>query len=107
MSNIFHYPLRYYLFIIWIVSQIILIIWMSKVQPGRYFSDRYPMKVLILSQLPFGRWKNSINKEDLDRFKRYQYRFKIWYLSLFVPLISYFVYEFVKSILLLQSLKPS
>ena len=85
----------------------VILIWMMKVhpKPGRYFIERYPLRVLIVSGLPFmKKWKDCVKKEDFDLFKNYYFRRKVLILSLFIPMFLYYGYEFVKSILILQSL---
>jgi hypothetical protein len=88
----FNYPLGYYLIFIWIILEIVIFKWMFNLKPGKNLKDKYPKKIIFLSQLPFGsRWKNSVDKEDIELFENYQHRIKIWYLSLVIPFISFFM----------------
>jgi hypothetical protein len=70
---------------------------MFSLRPGKDVTNKYQRKVVFLSQLPFGnRWKRYIKKEDIKLFENYQYRIRIWYLSVIVPFFLFFVYLIAK-----------
>lgn len=95
-----------YAIILWVVLEIFIIRWTLSLKPEKNMIDKYDKKVIFFSHLPFGNsWKSKVAKEDIELFESYQHRIKIWYLSLIVPLILFFVYQFIKSFILLQSFK--
>ena len=70
----------------WIVTETLIVIWMFKATPDKNIKDKYPRKVIILSQLPFGKsWAKNIDKEDVRLLQTYQRRIRVWYLSLMIP----------------------
>ena len=70
----------------WIVAETLIVIWMFKAKPDKNIRDKYPRKVIILSQLPFGKsWRKNIDKDDVRLLQTYQHRIRVWYLSLMIP----------------------
>ena len=56
----------YFFVPVWIVAEALIVIWMFKAKPDNNIRDKYPRKIIILSQLPFGkRWRKDIEKKDL------------------------------------------
>ena len=78
----------YFFVPIWIVAEILISIWMFKAKPGKNIAKKYPKKIIFLSQLLFGkRWRQPIDKEHVRLFETYQYRIRVWYLSLMIPFV--------------------
>jgi len=76
----------YFFIPMWLLAEIFISTWMFKAKPKKDATDQYEKKVIFLSQLPFGKgWRNNVRREDVRLFERYQFRIKIWYLSLMVP----------------------
>lgn len=70
----------------WIVAETLIMIWMFKAKPDKNIKGKYPKKVVMLSQLPFGRsWVKNIDKDDVRLLQAYQRRIRVWYLSLMIP----------------------
>ncbi len=73
---------------IWGVAEIFMAKWMFKAKPNKNLMDKYPRKVVFLSQLPFGKnWKKYIDKDDVRLMEPYQHRIKVWFLSIIIPLL--------------------
>ena len=76
----------YFFVPVWTAAEIMISIWMLKAKPDRKITSKYQRKIIFLSQLPFGkRWRQHIGKEDITSLEIYQYRIRIWYLSLIIP----------------------
>jgi hypothetical protein len=80
----------------WVIVEVFLIIWMFKARPQKKITDKYPKKVVSLSQKPFGsKWIEEMSEEDIDVFRRYQYRIRVWFLSVTIPFCLIFLYLFL------------
>ncbi len=83
--NLFNVSLYSFIFI-WGILEILISKWMFNAKPHNNLTKKYPKKVIFMSQLPFGnKWKNNVEKEDIVIFQNYQYRIRIWFLSLMIP----------------------
>jgi hypothetical protein len=86
-----------YVFInIWAVSFVFISWWMLKAKPCKNVVNKYPRKIVFLSQMPFGkRWIKFVDSEDLHLMEKYQYRIKLWYLALIIPFHLFFAYLYL------------
>jgi hypothetical protein len=76
----------YFFVPVWIAAETLIMIWMFKAKPDKNIKGKYPRKVVMLSQLPFGKsWANNIDKDDVKVLQTYQRRIRVWYLSLMIP----------------------
>jgi len=76
----------YFFVPVWLVAETLIVIWMFKAKPDKNLKGKYPRKVIILSQLPFGKsWKKNVDKDDVKYLQIYQRRIRVWYLSLMIP----------------------
>ncbi len=63
---------------IWLVIAVFLGIWGLNVRAPRYILEKYPPKVVFLSQMPFSRYcERFVEKEDIEFFRYCQKRNKI------------------------------
>jgi hypothetical protein len=100
--------LLYFFIFIWVIVEIIIVRWMLLAKPERKILDKYPRRVIFLSQLPglFGNaWKNGIENEDLKKMESYQHRITIWYLSILIPFLLIFLFLYIKVLTEAQELK--
>lgn len=89
--------LEMYFILVWIILEIFTVIWMLRLKPKKNIINKYQKKIIFLAQLPFGSsWKKNILKDDIRLFENYQYRIRIWYLSVMIPFFLFFVYLFLK-----------
>lgn len=76
----------YFVIPCWIVAEALIILWVHKAKPDKNITDKYPKKIILLSQVPFGKsWKHSVNEKDIRLLQTYQHRIRVWYLSLMPP----------------------
>lgn len=86
-----------YFIVVWIIIEACLVHWLIRGKPNKTIMSKYSKQVLFMIQLPFGKkWKNKIDRSDVEIFEIYQQRIKIWYLSLVIPMFLFFVYFFMK-----------
>jgi hypothetical protein len=77
----------------WLILEVIILKWVSNAEPKKNITSRYSKKVIFLSRLPFGSsWKKSIYNEDIKTLERFNYRIKIWYLSIIGVFLLFVVY---------------
>jgi len=78
---------------VWVIAEIVIVRWMFKAKPDKNLHIKYSRKIILLSQLPFGiKWKKDVNSDDLNKMVKYQYRIKIWYLTVIIPFILFYIY---------------
>jgi hypothetical protein len=69
----------YILIPIWVIVELFLVKWMFKSKPDRNRINKYPKKIIFMSQLPLGsKWKKRVDKDDIKIFEQYQNRIKVW-----------------------------
>ncbi len=89
--------LEIYFILVWIILEIFIVIWMLRLKPKKNIINKYQKRTIFLAQLPFGSsWEKNILKEDILLFENYQYRIRIWYLSVMISFFLFFVYLFFK-----------
>jgi len=77
----------YFFLPIWIVAEIFIGKWLFKAKPEKKIMDKYPKKIIFLSQIPFGKtWMKNVDKEDIRLLQTYQHRIRVWWLSIIIPL---------------------
>ncbi len=78
---------------IWVVAEVVIVCWMFKAKPDKHLHIKYSRKIILLSQLPFGiKWKKNVHSDDLNKMVTYQHRIIIWYLSVIIPFILFYIY---------------
>ncbi len=83
----FVFTITDFVIIIWVIAEIFIIKWMFSARPTKDITEKYPKKIIFMSQFPFGKfWKMYVEHEDLEIMAKYQYRIKIWFLSIIIPL---------------------
>jgi hypothetical protein len=77
----------YFVLPVWVVVEIFIGRWLFKAKPDKKITDKYPKKVIFLSQIPFGKtWMKNVAKEDVKLLQSYQQRIRVWWLSVILPL---------------------
>ena len=65
---------------------------MFKNKPDKKITSKYSNKLILFSQLPFGKsWKGQVSKNDLLVMEAYQNHIRNWYLSTIIPFIMFFI----------------
>lgn len=73
--------------------QIFISRWMFKAKPGKEIIAKYSRWIIFRSQVPFGwGWKKRVDVGDLGAMEQYQRRITIWYLTVIIPFIMFFVF---------------
>ena len=91
------YKIAYFFIAIWIIIEIFIIRWMFQIKPEKEITNKYHRKIVFLSQLPFGKgWKKHVDKADIAVLERYQFRIKIWYLSIMIPFFTILLIFLIK-----------
>jgi hypothetical protein len=89
----FAYKIILYLIIIWAIAEAFIVRWMLKAKPNEAIIRKYSKKIISLSQRPFRTsWVKSVAPEDIRLLQTYQYRIRVWFLSIIIPFIAIFAY---------------
>ncbi len=87
----------------WMLAVLISTIWMICAKPRKEITSQYPKSIFFQVQFPLSqKWTHAVKEQHVEGFKKYQQRSKIWYFCLIVPPVFWFIFELVKSVLLLQ-----
>jgi len=83
----------YFFILIWVIVQLLLGRWMFKARPNKCVIEKYPKMVMILLLLPFGNyWKKQVEKQDIRILQSYQFRVRLWLLSILISLLIFYAY---------------
>ena len=85
----------YIFLIVWVITNIGMVKWVSKSRPDKNITEKYSKKTVILSQLPFGsKWKAKVDENDIVAMVQYQHKVKVWYSYMLITVLFFFIYMF-------------